>query len=54
MRYPTPLRLTVTAFFVAIDEPLNISHDVLVDDGEPMRIKTLRITAGPLQTDAGR
>lgn len=79
----------IKAFFVKIDEPLNITHDVLefwtapggicflrgeatmakktepdnvvrapfmhifyLDDGEPVRIKTLRITAGPLQTDA--
>ena len=79
----------IKAFFVKIDQPLNITHDVLefwttrdgvcflrgdatmakktepdnvvhapfmhifyLDDGEPVRIKTLRITAGPLQTDA--
>jgi hypothetical protein len=79
----------IKAFFVKIDEPLNITHDVLefwtapdgvrllrgeatmakktepdnvvhapfmhifyLDDGEPGRVKTLRITAGPLQTDA--
>ncbi|MCB5906209.1 nuclear transport factor 2 family protein [Streptomyces pinistramenti] len=79
----------IKAFFVAIDEPLDIVHDVLeswttadgvcflrgeatmakktepgnivrapfmhlyhLDDGQPARIKTLRITAGPLKTDA--
>ncbi|KPC91022.1 hypothetical protein [Streptomyces albus] len=79
----------IKAFFVKIDEPLNITHQVLeywtADDGvrllrgeatmarktepdtvvhapfthifyldqeEPVRVRTLRITAGPLQTDA--
>jgi len=79
----------IKAFFVKIDEPLNITHDVLeywaADDGvrllrgeatmakksepdqvvrapfmhifyldqeEPVRVRALRITAGPLQTDA--
>jgi hypothetical protein len=79
----------IKAFFVKIDEPLHITHDVLefwtadggvcflrgeatmakktepdnvvrapfmhifyLDDAEPMRIKTLRITAGPLRTDS--
>jgi len=79
----------IKAFFVTIDEPLNITHEVrefwissggvrllrgeatmakkaepgnvahapfmhifYLDDGEPWRIKTWRITAGPLQTDA--
>ncbi|GAB2808391.1 nuclear transport factor 2-like protein [Streptomyces daliensis] len=79
----------IKAFFVKIDAPLNITHEVLefwtADDGvrllrgeatmakksspdqvvrapfthifyldqqEPVRIRTLRITAGPLQTDA--
>ncbi|MFD9894961.1 nuclear transport factor 2 family protein [Amycolatopsis sp. NPDC059027] len=79
----------IKAFFVKIDEPLHITHDVLefwtatdgvcllrgeatmakksspddivrapfmhifyLDDGEPLRVKTLRITAGPLRTDA--
>jgi hypothetical protein len=78
----------IKAFFVKIDAPLNITHDVIefwtagsvcmlrgeatvakktqpdnvvcapfmhiyyLDDGQPVRIKTLRITAGPLQTDA--
>jgi hypothetical protein len=79
---------TIKAFFVQIDEPLNITHDVLefwtsdgvcllrgeatmakkaepdrvlrapfmhiyyLDDGEPLRIRTIRITAGPLETGA--
>ena len=79
----------IKKFFVKIDEPLNITHEVLefwtaeegvcflhgeatmarkaqpatvvrapfmhiyyLDTAEPVRIKTLRITAGPLQTDA--
>jgi SnoaL-like domain len=79
----------IKAFFVRIDEPLNITHRVLefwaaddgacflhgeavmakktdpgtavrapfmhiyyLDEGEPVRIRALRITAGPLQTDA--
>ncbi|MFI1920064.1 hypothetical protein [Nocardia sp. NPDC020380] len=79
----------IKAFFVKIDEPLHITHDVLefwtapggvcllrgeatmakktepdivvhapfmhifyLDDREPVRIKMIRITAGPLQTDA--
>lgn len=79
----------IKAFFVKIDEPLNITHEVLefwtasdgvcllrgeatmakktepenvvrapfmhifyLDDEDPMHIKTLRITAGPLQTEA--
>ena len=79
----------IKAFFVKIDEPLIITHQVLefwaTDDGvrllrgeatmakksdpdhvvrapfmhifyldqeEPVRIRTLRVTAGPLQTDA--
>lgn len=79
----------IKTFFVEIDEPLDITHDVLefwtavdgvcllrgeatmakktepdkivrapfmhifyLDDAEPTRIKTLRITAGPLRTDA--
>ncbi|HEY5833246.1 nuclear transport factor 2 family protein [Streptomyces sp.] len=78
----------IKAFFVKIDEPLNVTHEVLefwtadevrllrgeaamarktepqrvvrapfihiyyVDDTEPPRIRTLRVTAGPLETDA--
>lgn len=79
----------IKAFFVKIDAPLHITHEVLefwtapggvclvrgeatmakrtepdtavhapfmhifyLDEREPLRIKTLRITAGPLQTDA--
>ncbi len=79
----------IKAFFVKIDAPLNITHEVLeywtADDGahllrgeatmakksepdhvvrapfmhifhldqeEPVSVRTLRITAGPLQTDA--
>ncbi|MEU7045346.1 nuclear transport factor 2 family protein [Streptomyces varsoviensis] len=79
----------IKAFFVRIDEPLNITHEVLeywtagdgvrllrgeatmakktapdtvvrapfthifyFDQEAPARIRTLRITAGPLQTDA--
>lgn len=79
----------IKAFFVKIDEPLNITHDVLefwtapggvcllrgeatmarktepgtvvrapfmhiyyLDETEPVRIRTIRITAGPLRTDA--
>ncbi|CDR17780.1 hypothetical protein GCM10022420_097620 [Streptomyces iranensis] len=79
----------IKAFFVKIDEPLNITHEVLefwaagdgvrllrgeaamakksapeevvrapfthifyLDQEEPVRVRTLRITAGPLQTDA--
>jgi hypothetical protein len=78
----------IKAFFVRIDEPLNITHEVLefwtagdacllrgeatmakktepdrvvrapfmhiyyLDDGEPLRIRTIRITAGPLETAA--
>ncbi len=79
----------IKAFFVKIDEPLIITHEVLefwsADDGvrllrgeatmakksdpdqvvrapfmhifyldqeEPVRIRTLRVTAGPLETDA--
>ncbi|WP_020501510.1 nuclear transport factor 2 family protein [Sciscionella marina] len=79
----------IKAFFVKIDEPLDVAHEVLefwttgedtcflrgearmakktepdtvvqapfmhlftFDDGEPRRIRTLRITAGPLRTDA--
>ncbi|GAA1967228.1 nuclear transport factor 2 family protein [Amycolatopsis minnesotensis] len=79
----------IKAFFVKIDEPLDITHEVLefwtaadgvrllrgeatmakksepgnvvrapfthifyLDDEEPMRIKALRVTAGPLRTDA--
>ncbi|MFJ6742813.1 nuclear transport factor 2 family protein [Streptomyces sp. NPDC091279] len=79
----------IKAFFVKIDEPLIIAHEVLefwtagdgvrllrgeatmarktdpdhvvrapfmhifyLDDEEPVRIRELRITAGPLQTDA--
>ncbi|MEV5747726.1 hypothetical protein AB0L00_07890 [Actinoallomurus sp. NPDC052308] len=77
----------IKAFFVKIDEPLNITHDVLecwkadgvvflrgeatmakktepdhmvrapfmhiyyLDDGQPLRIREIRITAGPLETD---
>ncbi|GAA4608555.1 hypothetical protein GCM10023195_33630 [Actinoallomurus liliacearum] len=77
----------IKAFFVKIDEPLNITHDVLecwsadgvvflhgeatmakktepdhmvrapfmhiyyLDDGQPLRIRSIRITAGPLETD---
>ncbi|MCO5992908.1 nuclear transport factor 2 family protein [Actinoallomurus rhizosphaericola] len=77
----------IKAFFVKIDEPLNITHDVLecwsadgvvflrgeatmakktepdrvvrapfmhifyLDDARPARIRTIRITAGPLETD---
>ncbi|MEV1249312.1 nuclear transport factor 2 family protein [Nonomuraea sp. NPDC050022] len=79
----------IQAFFVKIDEPLNITHEVLefwtagdgvrllrgeatmakkaepdrvvrapfmhifyLDEGEPLQIRTVRITAGPLKTDA--
>jgi hypothetical protein len=78
----------IKAFFVKIDTPLNITHEVIefwttgsvcllrgeatmakktqpdsvvrapfmhiyyLDAGLPVRIRTLRITAGPLQTDA--
>lgn len=79
----------IRAFFVKIDEPLNITHEILefwtapdgvsflrgeatmakktapeeivhapfmhifyLSDTEPARIRTWRITAGPLQTDA--
>ncbi|WP_432045778.1 nuclear transport factor 2 family protein [Streptomyces asiaticus] len=79
----------IKAFFVKIDEPLNITHEVLefwaagdgvrllrgeatmakksapdqvvrapfmhifyLDQEEPVRVRTLRFTAGPLQTDA--
>ncbi|GAA0914561.1 MULTISPECIES: nuclear transport factor 2 family protein [Streptomyces violaceusniger group] len=79
----------IKAFFVKIDEPLNITHEVLefwaagdgvrllrgeatmakksapdqvvrapfmhifyLDREEPVRVRTLRVTAGPLQTDA--
>ncbi|WP_326689944.1 MULTISPECIES: nuclear transport factor 2 family protein [unclassified Streptomyces] len=79
----------IKAFFVKIDEPLDITHEVLefwttadgvcflrgeatmakktepgnvvrapfmhiyyLDEGHPARVRTLRITAGPLQTDA--
>ncbi|MEU2081267.1 nuclear transport factor 2 family protein [Streptomyces albus] len=79
----------IKAFFIKIDEPLNITHEVLeywtadngvrllrgeatmarksapdtvvrapfthifyLDQEEPVRVRTLRITAGPLQTDA--
>lgn len=78
----------IEAFFVKIDEPLNITHEVLefwtaadgvrllrgeatmakkaepdhvvrapfmhifyLDEGEPLRIQTIRVTAGPLETD---
>ncbi|TMU99839.1 nuclear transport factor 2 family protein [Streptomyces sp. DASNCL29] len=79
----------IKAFFVKIDEPLNITHEVLefwaagdgvrllrgeatmakksapdqvmrapfmhifyLDREEPVRVRTFRVTAGPLQTDA--
>jgi hypothetical protein len=78
----------IKAFFVKIDEPLNIRHDVLelwtadgvcmlrgeammakktepdrvvhapfmhiyyLSDTDPLQVHTLRVTAGPLQTDA--
>jgi hypothetical protein len=79
----------IKAFFVKIDSPLNITHEVLefwtagdgvrllrgeatmakksepdkvvrapfmhifyLDEGEPPRIRMIRITAGPLETDA--